>query len=92
MPIFDETNDDDIAPIHDEVIDTTSRHYIPTVKDAIDELESDKLPKDVSLKEALPIAVSPIDKILPRETQELLRYFTRAEKRKRTNLSTAKTE
>jgi hypothetical protein len=92
VPIFNKTNNDNIAPTHEEVIDTTSRHYIPTIKDTIDELESNELLKDVSPKEALPTAISPIDKILPRETQEPLRYFTRAEKRKRTNLSVAKTK
>jgi hypothetical protein len=78
-------------------MDTTSRHHIPTVEDVIDKPESGKLLKnvslqDVSLKHVLPTAVSPADNIPPRERQELLRYFTRVEKRKRTDLSAAKTE
>jgi hypothetical protein len=97
VPVFNEIDNNNIAPIYKETTDTTSRHYIPTVEDTINELESDDLPKDISLKDSspkqvLPIAISPTDKTLPRETQEPLRYFTRAEKRKRTNLSIAKTE
>jgi hypothetical protein len=90
--VFDELDNDVIVPVQEDTTDTTSRYYIPTIKDTIDKPESDKLLKDVSPKEALPIAVSPMDKILPRETQELLRYFTRAEKRKRTDSSAAETE
>jgi hypothetical protein len=40
----------------------------------------------------LPTAVSPVDNIPPRERQELLRYFTKAEKPKRTDSSAAETE
>jgi hypothetical protein len=92
VPVFDELDDNVVVPVQEDITDTTSRYHVPTVKDTINEPESDKLLKDVLLKEALPIAVSPMDKILPRETQEPLRYFTRAEKRKRTDLSAAETE
>ena len=95
--MFDELDDDVVVPVQEETTDTTSRYHVPTVEDAIDEPESDDLPKDVSLKDSspkqvLPTAVSPTDKTLPRETQEALRYFTRAEKRKRTDSSAAETE
>ena len=76
VPVFDEI-DDDVVPVQEETTDTTIRHHAPTVEDAIDEPES---------------AVSPADNIPPRERQELLRYFTRAEKRKRTDSSAAETE
>jgi hypothetical protein len=92
VPVFDEIDDDDIAPTHEQTVDTTSRHHVPTVEDAIDEPESDELPKNVSPKEPLPTAVSPTDKTLLRETPEPFRYFTRAEKRKRTDSSVAETE
>jgi hypothetical protein len=75
--VFNEIDNNVVVPIQEETTDTTSGHYVPTIEDAIDELES---------------AVSPTDNILPRERQELLRYFTRAEKRKRTDSSTAETE
>jgi hypothetical protein len=75
--VFDELDDDVVVPVQEEMTDTTSRHHAPTVEDAIDEPES---------------AVSPADNIPPRERQELLKYFTRAEKRKRTDSSAAETE
>jgi hypothetical protein len=77
VPVFDKLDDDVVVPIQEETTDTTSRHHTPTVEDAIDEPES---------------AVSPADNIPPRERQELLKYFTRAEKRKRTDSSAAETE
>ena len=97
VPAFNELNDDVVVPIQQDSIDTTRRHYDPTVEDAIDEPEAGEILENASLQEVspkhvLPTAVSPTDNIPPREKQELLRYFTRAEKRKRTDSSAAETE